>query len=299
MAKTYGPIPLHASLRLVSVIFVVVLKKIVPGEFDRVFVSVGFAHYALALWYSQKQMGHVLSRQVSTIAAAFLAAAGAAVTYYNCPSIALYFGVHHALSDSYLFPREPRPANMKPLLASRFVFNLAGYAILLHQDPSFRWLPLPAMIAALLVSFAASLVCLWKLRPAMAPGEFRDQLLFDIVGLAVPLILLSQLHVFQGRRVFRPLVLYHFVFWNFIPAMKMAKTKHAKALTRYAAETAAVTLLFFLMTLKISKSLQDSQIILWGYIHITASFALSSLNPSWIRKWFSLPAPPRIVMKPT
>jgi hypothetical protein len=293
--------PVNTLLRIVSLAAVVWLAKHVDFvSFVRLFHGIGFAHYALAFWYSHKQVAHVLSRPSSLAALAGLAAAGTAVTVYKCPDIVIFFGMHHALTESYLVqPRDHRLPHLKMLAAARLIFNSLGYCIILRHDPVLRAVPVIPMLAGLAASFCVLMYYLWKLRRSLAPADFRDQVMFEILGAAMPIA-----SFFVGNSVnFRRVVMYHFIFWFLLPAVKFLRARKPAALTRYILANSLTSAGFWFLALKVPQAAMVAQIELWGFIHITSSYAISSLNPTWIRHLFAVPVPVAssagIVMKPS
>ncbi len=277
--------PVNAALRLLSLsITALMCVQLSPRTFDRAYLAIGFAHYLLAFVYSRRPILRILSGRQTVLAAAGLAAAGAIVTLSSIPDIVLYFGLHHVLTESYLLQSRGRKEHS--LLRARLVFNAAAYCLILRHQTVFENLPSVFLLACTVTSFAAVLYFLYRARAFLSEGEFRDGFLFDTLGFAAALISIK-VHV-----PFWPFVLYHFLFWCFLPAARMIRAQASLGkLILYGVLTAVLTGFFYALTGNFSRSQLAYQISLWGYIHITASFAISVLNPVWIRRLFM----PRIV----
>lgn len=279
--------PVNAALRLLSLsIAALMCVQLSPRTFDRAYLAIGFAHYLLAFVYSRRHILRILSNRQTLLAAAGLAALGGLVTVSSIPDIVLYFGVHHVLTESYLL--QSRGGAEKSLLRARLVFNAAAYCLILRHHTAFEIFPSVFLLACTLISFAAVLYFLYRARPFLSEGEFRDGFLFDALGLAAALLSIK-VHV-----PFWPFVLYHFLFWCFLPAAKMIRARSScGSLILYGVLTAVLTGFFYALTGSFSRAQLTYQINLWGYIHITASFAISVLNPVWVRRLFS---PAAIIM---
>lgn len=274
--------PVNAALRLLSLaITALMCAQFSPKTFDRAYLAIGFAHYLLAFVYSRRHILRILSGRQTLLAAAGLAAAGSIVTLSSVPDIVLYFGLHHVLTESYLL-QSRRGRAEDSLLRARLVFNAAAYCLILRHQVVFKTFPSVFLLACTVISFAAVLCFLYRARPFLSAGEFRDGFLFDALGFAAALLSIK-VHV-----PFWPLVLYHFLFWCFLPAVRMIRAQASSGkLFLYGVLTAVLTGFFYALTGNFSRVQLTYQINLWGYIHITASFAISVLNPVWVRKFFN------------
>lgn len=284
--------PVNAALRLLSLsITALMCVQLSPRTFDRAYLAIGFAHYLLAFVYSRRHIFRIISGRQTLLAAAGLAAAGCLLTRFSVPDIVLYFGLHHVLTESYLLQFRGREENS--LLKARLVFNAAAYCLILRHQTVFESLPPVFLLACTMISFTAVLYFLYRARPFLSEGEFRDGFLFDALGFAAALLSITV------QVPFWPFVLYHFLFWCFLPAVRMVRAQAPFGnLILYGVLTAVLTGFFFVLTGNFSRAQLTYQINLWGYIHITASFALSVLNPVWIRRLFNPAAAVQKVPQP-
>lgn len=273
--------PVNAALRLLSLsITALMCVYLSPRTFDRAYLAIGFAHYLLAFVYSRRHVLRIHSDRQTLLAAAGLAAAGFVVTVSSIPDIVLYFGLHHVLTESYLLQSRSRKDHS--LLKARLVFNAAAYCLILRHQTVFESFPPVFLLACTVISFAAVLYFLYRARPFLSEEEFRDGFLFDTLGFAAALISI------RVQVPFWPFILYHFLFWCFLPAARMIRAQtSAGKLILYGVLTAVLTGFFYALTGNFSRSQLAYQINLWGYIHITASFAISVLNPVWVRRLFN------------
>ena len=279
--------PFNAILRIFSVLLVTMIAThSSPSHFESIYFSFALSHYCMAFFYSKKQITQALTHQ-NFLPLAALVLFGTLMTRYNFPDIFFYFGLHHAITETYLMSSSKNlgARNWGPLVMSRFLINIFTYGIILRHDPLMRFLPAPVLACGFAASFFLFFYFLLRKQSPLLWPERMNQCLFEITGIGV--ILFSLFSNFTFTQV----IFYHFVLWTFLPLPKIAGEGH-RAVLRYSVSTIALMAVFFLLTpaggnhFNMSQSQLDRQIVLWGYVHITASFALSSFNPQWIIKWF-------------
>ena len=283
-------LPLNTFIRVSSVLVVVAMSHSGPHDlFASFYVSFALAHYLIGFIYSRGRIARVIGQPQSRMPLLMLIVMGILITWNRAPAPFLYFGMHHALNETYVFhpPAEPRSSgSLKNLLASRFLLNFCVYFVLLRDCPLIKWV---SPIIPLIGLTAAISLFLYFLKRAKASWE--KNLLFDHLGFEFSGILLVFVSLFL-KVTYHQVILYHVVSWIFLPLSRMRANDDEPA-PRYLLLTAVITSAFFLLTpaggahFGIPLHRLMAQVDLWGYIHITASFALSSLNPAWIRRWFS------------
>lgn len=275
-------------IRVAAALAVLVLRCSAPRAYPSLFLAVLFGHYALSLWYSRRRVDQLLSARTPPLSLALLALGAALLPMAGGAALVVYFGLHHALTESYMVAtRRGGPAALAPeerrLLASRVALTLSGYGLLLrHQAPFARVAP-EILIALLLASALAFIVCL-RGAARLPRSAAADVAAFEAVGVALALTGLW-LPV-----TFRDAIFYHLIVWMMVPLRQLAST--AARLT-FLAQTAVISaLLFTLMPYlgwfrHLTLSFWIGQSEFWGYFHITTSFALSGFNPRWISRWFA------------
>lgn len=265
-----------------------------------VVIAIGLSHYALSFVYSRRQMGELLKRPSSYLPVALLVPVTAAMIFLDGPAtlfLVLYFGLHNALTETYFMNKalgdrdEPK---MRGLALWRLSWNVLAFLVILWGrlglDKSSLLISL--VTAGAILAGYGTVQRIWFLRDRLSRQALVDQLAFE--ALLAGLLFAS---FFMPEVSFAQFVLYHFVMWLFIPLPGLARSGARPLATYFGA-----TVVIFMTVLAITPLIFDKvaipipqlvdQLYLWGYIHISASFALSNLNPRWITRFF-LDAPLR------
>lgn len=281
-------------IRIASALCVLTLRSQLPRAYLSLFFAVLFGHYALALWYSQRRLRQLLSPSAAPLGQLSLLLGCVLIPLLDLPSLVVYFGLHHALTEGYMVATRrgggaPEDVDEGRLLVSRVALTFAGYCLLLWRDRSFMELPLQGWAAIAAACFVAFLVCLARVlaRRRLRGADALDLLAFEVVGLALA----------AGTRwlpvTFHDVVFYHLLVWTVLPLRRLSS---GAARAKFVAQVAVVTALFYCLmpaaglvpALTLHWWLRQSQ--LWGYFHITTSFAIAGFNPAWVTRWF-FPAP--------
>jgi hypothetical protein len=213
----------------------------------------------------------------------------------------VYFAAHHVCNEVYItsnvsdclpVDRRRRFRAMAVMLHALLYFTLlrGDVAELLARRgmiASAHELELltPYLTVLLLLAYAGYFGALFRLRQELRARALLELSVFEIAGL----VLLAISFVTPVR--FLDVVCYHFVFWWFYPASKLA-LKGPGAVLKYAAWMAALVMGTFILSpavipdYPLRNSVYMQQFVLWSNIHITSSFFLSNAHPEWIRKWF-------------
>ncbi len=124
----------------------------------------------------------------------------------------------------------------------------------------------------------------------MKKSEIIDYCFFEGAGLAV-----SFASLYMKIRIDH-VIFYHFVVWVFLPILQGEK-KGSFSTSRYLLWMLGAAACFVLISpisglpFALSQDAFSFQFTLWGYIHITSSFFLSSFNPAWLTRLLRF-APP-------
>jgi hypothetical protein len=276
----------HLNARLASVVLTAVLFSLLSKtSFVWVTYSLGFSHYALSLHYSRDQvMG--LARRGVALPMVLLVSLGAGL-YWTRFSLLAYFAIHHAFNEGYLLrdstpSRDTRAAQFR---GSAALLHLCLYLVLLRHEPELPFTGAALPLALLLVSYAVFGVCLVRLRPLTTGTDIVQSCAFEVIALG--LVVAS----FYTRFTFLQLVLYHFILWALLPLEKM-RVRGIPHFAEYVGLQVLVTAAFVALSpiglhwTRANPVSFAQQFILWSYIHITASFALSRAHPDWIIRWF-------------
>jgi hypothetical protein len=264
--------------------------------------SIGFGHYLLSIWYARgrlSKLGAEWSTALPTLGAVIV---GTLLYALGFPLI-VYFAAHHVCNEAYmvaingLSPRAERRLRVTAvalhtllyfaLLRSEFaeVFVRRGYL----ESPAAMQRPGWLFFAPLAVAYLVYFGTLLNVRRGLTRRELVELSLPEIAGLA-----LLAASFFTPIR-FLDVVCYHFVFWWFYPASKLAQRGRG-AVVQYGAWMVLLVGATFLLSPAVlpdypfRDSVYLKQFLLWSHIHITSSFFLSSAHPAWIRRWF-MPRP--------
>lgn len=279
--------PFFSILRLGSILTVAALWRTLTLEtFMAVYFCIVMSHYLLGFFYSYPRLTQVLGRPASRVPLAALAMATAALAYFRHPNIDVYFGLHHALNEAYFSRYLGDSPGRERMAAGRFFFNLTTYYMLLRGQPTVSSvIPSAWIVGAWCVSAAVLLVCFFRARRA----EPRLTDLVSAETLALALVAASFYFKFLPVHV----MLYHFIFWMLFPLVKKAAGSGGPSRVPYLFWTIATMAGLSAFTWlwgspwRLTYPQMAVQIVLWGYVHINLSFAVSSLNPEWVRRRFA------------
>jgi hypothetical protein len=291
------------SMRLAAVAIAVLAAVGIRDEivWQSAVTSIGFGHYLLSVWYARGRMsklGGEWSTALPTLGAVIV---GVGLYAFRFPLI-VYFAAHHVCNEAYIAAgaadglsdqaqRRLRTASMAlhtllyfALLRSEFaeVFVKRGYleSAADMQRPGY-W-----FFAPLAIAYGVYFALLLAARPKLSRQSLLELSVLEIAGLG--LLAAS----FWTPIRFLDVVCYHFVFWWFYPASKLA-VRGPGAIVNYAAWMAVLVGATFMLSPAVlpdypfKDSVYLKQFLLWSHIHITSSFFLSSAHPEWIRRWFA------------
>jgi hypothetical protein len=290
------------SMRLSAIAIAVALAIGLRNEvlWQSAVTSIGFGHYLLSVWYARTRLSKLGSER-GTAATTLGAVAGGGFLYVIGFPLIIYFAAHHVCNEAYITSgisdrmrldrrRQLRAAAVIlhtllyfTLLRSEFaqVFVRRGYvssAVDMLQPSIYFFIPL-------LLAYAGYFVTLYRVRNEVDRQSLLELSIVELAGIG----LLAVSFVTPIR--FLDVVCYHFVFWWFYPASKMAQRGPAPVL-QYAAWMVALVGATFLLSPAVlpdypfRDSIYLKQFLLWSHIHITSSFFLSNAHPEWIRRWF-------------
>jgi hypothetical protein len=247
-------------------------------------IGFGFAHYLLSFYYARAGIRSQLGDPALLLPLVSLCALLAVVYFLDFP-LEIYFGVHHACNEGYLRRRSSRMTaySTASLQGSRALFHLAAYFCILRFDAVVGQLP-----DAFLWSFltVAAVLHAFQLLAAQRQPDNETAGLLRESAIELLLLLLVGLSIFT-RVTFLQFVMYHFILWTLLPIAAIRQQGRSQ-LAEYGLLTVGALLFFIvlitnqLFSTYLNLSFYYSQFILWSYIHITTSFALSSAHPQWM-----------------
>jgi len=288
-------LPYFTTLRLSSLLLVVLFKLILPPlTYLCVFWAVLFGHYVLAFYYGRSNTLYLLQNPRTWIPAlGLLALSFACFSTGFDPILIAYFGIHHALTETYLttpvsiIPSQNK--NRNEMILSRFLVTFLIYVVLQRHYFSFSESVFPFILLATFGFFLFSGITHYQKRDRVPRSWLIDIGLYELVGLVLLCI------VFSEQIAFEDIIFYHLLVWIFYPFSTAKLRNNTKQQRQYILLTVFVTLAFFIVTPitqiapVLTVEVWGSQAFLWGYIHISTSFMLSGMNPFWISRWFMLP----------
>jgi hypothetical protein len=281
--------PFFSFLRISSVLFILILKIILPHQaYESLFYAVLFGHYVMAVFYSKiRNLDSVRTPDV-ILPFIFLGLLGFTFSFIQAPDIALFFGIHHSLTETYAIHNDLSLDNKKvakPLSLSRFCLNLALYLCLIRHESGVIIFPVEFLIAWALFSFGFFLLSIREVCRSFLLTKVVDLVAFEGVGILITLCL------FKAEVKLIDAIFYHLIFWILYPLKGKVKLSNF-ATKKYCLTILALTGGFFIFTPRAGFisgiTLNDwfQQAMFWGYLHITFSFGFSKLNPAWIRRLF-------------
>ena len=280
-----------SSMRLSAIAITVIIAIALRDDtrWRSAVLSLGFGHYLLSLWYARTKFTTVAS--VWSTALPMLAAiGGGAALYFGRFPLVVYFAVHHVFNEVYVNNDILKSLTGRQQMiyrASAIPLHTLLYFYILRTEPPIRLMNHDILLACLILAYVCYFVVLLWLRKALATRDLLELSFLEIMGLGAVAI------SFAVPIRFLDVVCYHFVFWWFYPAVKLA-AKSRTAVYAYATQTASLVAFSFLLSpagligdYPFRDSFYLKQFILWSHIHITSSFFLSAAHPAWIRRWFT------------
>ncbi len=250
-------------------------------------ISFGFAHYLLSFWYARKRIGALARDRDLAVPLLGLGTLLLLVVFLRFP-LEIYFGIHHACNEAYLRRRGPADEDRTGrLAAARGLLHLAAYLCILRDDTRVSVIPEPALWGLLVLSLGVLLH--QAVDDARKAGDGFAAALRDlsVEWLMLAVVLAS----FLVEITFLQLVLYHFVLWTIVP-VRILRQQGGGAMVEYSVLTVGALALFLALALlqaageRADLGFWYAQFLLWSYVHITTSFALSAAHPAWIVKLF-------------
>lgn len=278
--------PINSILRAVSFASAVFLSIFLPKSLHiPLLFSVVIGHYLLAVFYSKKQAEKVLQNPATYLPALIMTGVGVSMIAFRVSAV-IYYGIHHIFTETYFMNNRLGKQPVFSLLKkSRLALSIVSYFILVKGAFYLPFIQGPHMAAALLTAYGFFVFALlFSAGKAMTAAERREHLLFETVGV------LGVAAFYAFKLQIGHVISYHALFWFYYGCVKNSEAGFTK-LSGYLALTVASTAAIFFLTAKIDFFTQADGNLwkdfagLTAYIHFTASFALSSLNPAWIRRY--------------
>lgn len=199
--------------------------------------------------------------------------------YCSSFSLIIFFGIHHALNESYLRRDSDEHGNLAP---ARSFLHFFAFMVILRGNNDYRSLPSEVLWSLFALS-ALYYFCL-VVKSSGVSGIVRQSAIewFSLAAVVASIFVTI---------TFLQLVLYHFVLWSLLP-VKALYARGKQALLQYSILTIAITGLFLIISpigigaYYLNNNPFITQFYFWSYMHITCSFALSDSHPQWVRQVF-------------
>lgn len=255
--------------RPLAILFTLSLAFLLPVTyFDLFGAAILLAHYVAAIWFhpwgrirkSGNLPGHLLLIGILFVIALLQ-------FRFSLPAIELYFGIHFVLTEYYERSKTQVPGNA----FFRYAFYSAVYLYFMKYNLNITELARP-LLALAVVSYGGMLIRERNWRTLLAEAAFFVPLYF----------------AYQQPMRFSYILTYHVMLWWALPLSQGASGLPR----RYWLQAGAIAAFFGALVFG-TYFMDESYFWFWrreatrfGYVHVTLSFLMSSLNPAFLRTGF-------------
>ena len=289
-------------LRFLSSFSVILLARSFSTDtYISIFFGLVISHFVVGFYYS-KEKAKLLSSNFRSFLPSLLVLIGLAylIVYYSDPIS--YTGIsmvlpavssHFAFTEAYIFQNQMRtfPRTRESLIGFlRVVVNMFAFGIMLRvywpmNRIDYHWL-IVVMMSLFLTNILLTL-------PYSKNPQISKKDRFDLLSADINVVLLAFISLYFKFSV-TDVAFYHIVFWFYYPLTKANLASQRKQITSYLAWTFLIALVTFSFTptagfpWKLDKDVLSYFRIVGASFHISSSFALSEMNPHWIRYIFQV-----------
>jgi hypothetical protein len=285
-------------IKIIPFFLVWSLRFYVPiTHYRHLVLTIGITHYLVSAFYSRQAIFKYFELK-NTLRLLFLTTFTALSSVFRWPPIYFYFGLHHVFSEVYSVP-ESYHLSLRPLTRSlRLLFHSLCYFMFIKETYAYNISP--EILNS--IPLWTSLVFIWiiiselKLENLEVTHGLISVLAHDAL---LGLVVLMRGLVPSFRLYFEDVLLYHFVYWTFLPLSlwklkigSVSSPTFKKQVISYGALSLGIGLLvscLFNDWLYLSQARQAQNhhlgftlFYLLGYVHIGVSFGLSRHNPKWL-----------------
>ena len=275
----------NTAFRILTVLFIVLASQLGNRTFTLIVLTIGYAHYVLAMIYSRRQLKSIIT-DARTLVVFSLTTLGAVVlAAVNFP-VAWLSVLHHNFNEVYMRDAfKMRSQKTKFLRLSCIVMNISIFLAILRTDPALRSVNPQLVFAAVAFSTIWYATMLIRSRHDFTVRQMIDSSIYEVGSFAVLAVSL------EYRVTLLHLFLYHFVFWGLYPIPNMVKKGAGSVRTYVAWNVLLLPIIWVLCANYNISSVSVTKLFGWfGYIHIAMSFGLSREQPTWLIKMFQAPA---------
>ena len=261
------------------------------SSFNILLLGLTFAHYILGLVYSIRGLSHSWNRDrpktllLLLIPIAFIPLG----KDWLIPVLVFYFGIHHALSESY-FVRSQGTPEMTQVRTSNLIVVIGSYFAIVSRDTRFEELVFILGWGGIVIG---TIAWFWSRRRLQSLGKIT----LKEVLYAYPWLIIGPAFGVLSYFIkvdWRVIVLYHVVFYIFLPLARPGML-NGPSLKTYWLRTVSlnlgclagmVFLYWYVRTYQNVLPLAITEGIFygWTFLHISWSFLISGANPMWVKK---------------
>jgi hypothetical protein len=261
------------------------------SSFNILLLGLTFAHYSLGLVYSVRGLNHSWNRDRPKTLLLLLMPLGFIPlgTDWLLPLLVFYFGIHHAISEAYFVKSQGTP-EMTQVRTSNWILIIGSYFAIVAKDTLYPEITFNLGWGCIAIG---TLSWFWFRRRlpnlgAITVKEILCNYPWIVIG---PVFGVLSYYISVDWRV---LVLYHVVFYIFLPLARPGMLK-GPTLKTYWSRTIFVNVMCLAGMVFLYWHAKTFNAILplaitegifygWTFIHISWSFLISGANPMWLKK---------------
>lgn len=285
--------PIRLSLSAIVLLMMIGMFHFLPIQATVLAMYiVGYTHYLLAIHYSKRGIAQAWGKKrskwilISFLPLVFLPFLNETLIV---PSLVVYFGIHHAMSEVYFDAKH----HSKKLRTTHWLALIGSYfAITGHHISSVSNLDSIGWI----VNVAATLAFFYVWRK-------EGTLSFKTMVYTCPWIILGPAVALIGEYIYldwRFLINWHFFFWLFIPYLRSGMFNSNQIRTYWTQNILLMALFSFLFFISsqpgnfdvigwepVGMKILSRFFLAWSFFHISWSFIISGGNPNWLKSWIA------------
>ncbi len=275
-----------SAVKILSIAISIWFFEKYTRDFSILIYTIGIIHYVLAAIYSRAPFSRL--NRFSRWAVLGLVVLGGILYLIDYNVLMIWvFGAHYMLSEVYVDSDKFQLSLKTPLMLSRFFLGTVVYFTIFRF--TYRLWGITDLQFFIILIFAFMVYLYYFFR---TPAEERrsnqfDFFLFDFISFGFGMFLLANGYTISHDALLWP-PLYHFVFWFFLPLVKMQNKTEFKNYFRHNLVFSCLVIggIVIIEGIASLNGWPKTSYFLVGYSHILASLAISKLNPLFVRRIF-------------
>lgn len=263
--------------RLIGILILVPLKlNLNSKHFLLLISSLALSHYLVSFYFSWKATKNVF--KYNPLLTLFIILLGIGMATSSVPSIVIFFGIHHVLSEHYLGREKNHSLAFD---SSRILLILLSYLFFVKRNVMQVQMPF-LMWLFVILGAGYLLYCIFL--------TYKKELTRYFMANEILSFALVCVFVLSPTFGFVEIVGYHFLVWLFIPCFQ---SKDSLVLIKYLVSTIVSFLFLLVVAVYIYQNnslnglvhvtgLFFNAMFALGYIHIALSFIVSRQNPRFL-----------------